>query len=140
VIALWLLLAHLVGDYLIQTRWQAVGKFGWTREAVRFRTRHVLGYLIPFAPIALAYGTALEALGFLVWLGVLHWLTDAQRITVTPGEWLWWHIDEVQSKKDEEGRRLVEPITPNPWPSLPLAIDQTLHVAQITILGWWFLT
>lgn len=129
-LVLYLLAAHLIGDYLIQTRWQSVGKFGWTREAIGFRTRHVLGYLLPFTPVAFAYGNALEATGFLAWLGVVHWYTDAQRIVVTPGEWLWWRVVAANKKAKLE---------PNPWPSLPLAIDQTLHVIQIAVLGGWFL-
>jgi hypothetical protein len=138
-LALWLIAAHLVGDYLIQTRWQAVGKFGWTKEACWFRTRHVAGYLIPFVPIVFVYGSALEAVGFLAWLYVLHWFTDAQRFTVTPGEWLvcfWGHAPEFVMHANDPRPRLE----PNPWPSLPLAIDQTLHIVQLAILGGWFLT
>ena len=132
-IALWLIAAHLVGDYLMQTRWQAVEKFGWTRRACVFRTRHVAGYLLPFIPIAFVYGSVLEAVGFLVWLAVLHWFTDAQRIVVTPSEMVWWKI------RHRFGPVYGGPLPPNPWPSLPLAVDQTLHVLQLAVLGWWFL-
>lgn len=132
-LGLYLIAAHLVGDYLLQTRWQAVGKFGWANEAMLFRTRHVLGYLLPFVPIAYAYGNVLEGTAFLAWLFVMHWFTDAQRIVVTPGEWLWtkWEWRSSPSKPKLE---------PNPWPSLPLAVDQTLHVLQLALLGAWLLT
>lgn len=128
-IVLWLLAAHLVGDYLLQTRWQAMGKFGWTREAMIYRTAHVLTYLLPFIPIALVYGNLVEAVGFIVWLGVLHWFTDAQRFVRTPGEVLVWKFKQPKAL----------PLLPNPWPSLPLAIDQTLHVLTLAVLGAWFL-
>ena len=137
-IALWLIAAHLVGDYLLQTRWQAVGKFGWTREAMIYRTAHVLTYLLPFIPIAFIYGDFLGAVGFIVWLGVLHWFTDAQRFVRTPGEvFVWGFIWRDRSFWAEDpGKPSLEP---NPWPSLPLAIDQTLHVATLAALGAWFL-
>lgn len=142
-LGLYLIAAHLVGDYLLQTRWQAAGKFGWTREAVNFRTRHVAAYLLPFVPIALIYGSPLEAFGFLVWLGVLHWFTDAQRILVTPGEWLVWKLETRALDRKylaKPSKIPLESMPPNPWPSLPLAVDQTLHILQLTVLGWWFLT
>jgi hypothetical protein len=144
-LALYLIAAHLIGDYLLQTRWQAVGKFGWTHEAVAYRTRHVLGYMLPFIPIAFVYANVLGAVGFLVWLAVLHWLTDAQRITVTPGEWLVYKAGRVdtmdewrRSNADTLGHNSDE-LPPNPWPGLPLAVDQTLHITQLALLGWWFL-
>lgn len=136
-IALWLIAAHLVGDYLLQTRWQAVGKFGWTREAMIYRTAHVLTYLLPFIPIAFVYGGLLGGVGFIAWLGVLHWFTDAQRFVRTPGEllvfnWKTWRIRNLPDN-------LAVELKPNPWPSLPLAIDQTLHILTLAALGAWFL-
>src|SRR4051812_16842327 len=94
-LALWLLAAHCAGDYLLQTRWQAVGKFGWSPEAVRLRWRHCTAYCVPFAPVALwarhdGLGGLVVAASFLLFLHALHFLTDAQRFHRTPGEWLAW--------------------------------------------------
>lgn len=141
-LALYLIAAHLVGDYLLQTRWQAVGKFGWTSEAVKFRSKHVLTYLVPFAFVVFLYTDALHAVGFLAWLAVLHWLTDAQRIVVTPGEWIVGRLNAWKLDRKFLARASkipLESMPPNPWPSLPLAVDQTLHICQLAVLGWWFL-
>lgn len=138
-IGLYLLAAHLVGDYLVQTRWQATGKFGWDRVAVGFRTRHVVAYAACFAPIAIVYAeTWGAALAFLVALFVLHWLTDAQRFECTPGEVAAYRYGPAGRKI----RRLYgpAPLEPNPWPSIGLALDQTLHLVQIAVLAGIFLS
>lgn len=153
-IVLWLIVAHLAGDYLLQTRWQAVEKFGWTTSAILTRARHVEGYLVPFIPIAFVYAGQSHALRFLEALAVLHFLTDAQRFTRTPGELLAWHLGRV----DDETKRNACPVfvgknirvlpvvadglrlPPNPWPPIGLAIDQTLHLIQIAVLAQVFLT
>jgi hypothetical protein len=122
VIALYLLAAHLVGDFLIQTRWQALGKL----EDAALRARHVLAYSLPFIPIVVVEArTGSQALSAFVLLVVLHYVTDSHRFTTTPGEWLVWHA----------GLR-EEPLAPNPWPPLPLLIDQALHVCQLALVGY----
>jgi hypothetical protein len=123
-----LLASHLVGDFVFQSRWQATEKFGWTRRAVALRTRHVLAYLaafawLPFVWMPFANASPWRVVVFLAALAVLHFLTDAQRFTVTVGDIFGWHD-------------LYGWPTPNPWPALPLAIDQTLHVVQLAALGW----
>lgn len=157
-IVLWLIIAHLVGDYLFQTRWQANGKFGWTADAMWLRIRHVHGYVAAFVPAAFVYAPRLSgAFAFLMFLAVVHFLTDAQRFKSTPGEWLVWNLGIVsdETKIDAHTRQellagmLVSSapakadglrIPPNPWPSIGLAIDQTLHLIQIAVLAELFLT
>jgi hypothetical protein len=132
-IALALLAAHLVGDFVFQSRWQADGKFGWTPEALRLRTTHVATYVAAFAPIIywrLDAGVGFWRVAAFAWiLGVLHWLTDSRRFTSTVGDVVGWRF-----KGSWEGK--PSSIPANPWPSLPLAIDQTLHVLQLAALGW----
>lgn len=125
-LALFLLAAHLVGDYLLQTRWQALHKFGWTGKAIEHRARHCTTYVLAFAPVAVVANPD-HAGDFLALLWILHFLTDAQRFTTGFGEALWTRV------------RRREPLPPNPWPMLPLAIDQTLHVLQIAVLAGVFL-
>lgn len=130
-IVLWLLVAHLVGDYVLQTRWEAVEKFGWTRLAIRRRTAHVASYLIPFLPIVFTHQRGVwQGQAFVVGLVVLHWLTDAQRFPSTLGDWLAWHLGA-------DTRQFNLP--PNPWPSIPLVLDQTAHLIQIAVLAQVFL-
>lgn len=155
-IVLWLLVAHLVGDYVLQSRWEAIEKFGWTRLAMRRRTAHVATYLLPFLPVAYAYEpTAWKGEAFLAGLVVLHWLTDAQRFTSTLGDVVGWNflspnqreaetvttsviagVPVMVSHRDVAERRIPPP---NPWPSIPLALDQTAHLIQIAVLAEVFL-
>jgi hypothetical protein len=126
VIGLYLLAAHLVGDFLLQTRWQAAQKL----VSARVRARHVAAYLIPFV-VLLAYLRPSwgRAVAFVCLLAVLHFLTDSRRFTSTPGEWVVWAV------RRERYGLLVPPLDPNPWPAMPLMIDQSLHVVQIAVLG-----
>jgi hypothetical protein len=177
VIVLWLLVAHLVGDFLLQTRWQATGKFGWSWEAVSYRANHVVAYTFCFLPIAWHYGVGWGASWFLLLLAALHFLTDAQRFTSTPGDVVRWKLWRLQGRTDlvadawtrylyageeaalravgtfpyeevlawrlEKARGITGETLrwppPNPWPSLPLAIDQTLHLVQLAVLADLFL-
>jgi hypothetical protein len=41
-LGLYLIAAHMVGDFVLQTRWQAVGKFGSGLHARALRTRQLL--------------------------------------------------------------------------------------------------
>jgi hypothetical protein len=142
-LALYLLAAHLVGDFLLQTRWQAIGKFGWTPEAVWLRGKHVATYGWCFAVALIVAGEAdAGAVWFLAALLALHFLTDGHRFERTPGEATVWAMLSRERRREEwpEGhapRSFQMP--PNPWPALPLAIDQTLHVVQIAVLAGLFL-
>lgn len=148
-IVLWLLAAHLVGDFVLQTRWQAANKL----DDSNFRNRHVLAYSLPFIPIAYVYGdygkTWMPCPGpgfwFMFCLFVLHYATDSRRFHSTLGDWIAWHfkrnawhfsiekldgtvLDDVSSK-----------LSPNPWTPIPIIIDQTLHVCQLALLATLFL-
>jgi hypothetical protein len=153
VLALYLLAAHLVGDFVLQNRWQAVGKLAdW-----RVRTQHVVAYSIPFWPIAAVYGNHpwWHGMAFLFGLYELHYLTDSHRFRSTLGDvvqwWLDWRVDPIHAKREwlehAIGRettslraidlddQAVRWPTPNPWPAAPLMIDQALHVCQLALLG-----
>lgn len=149
-LALYLLTAHLIGDYALQTRWQAAGKFGWSWEAMGLRYRHCAGYVAPFAVVLACTGYLhhLAAAGsFLAVLFVLHFLTDAQRFPSTPGELLVWRFLPAHERVRELQRASMtqRPLTtaglpPNPWPTIGLALDQTAHLAQIAVLAAAYLT
>lgn len=152
-IALYLLAAHLVGDFLLQNRWQAVGKLTdrW------LRVQHVIGYLIPFCGLVAYVHPALwRAAAFLGALAVVHYLTDSRRFYSTLGDVIQWRLDHltdpvalkrewleyVVGRAESAGLRAVDVSdeavkwpTPNPWPATPLMIDQTLHIVQLAILG-----
>lgn len=146
------LLAHMVGDFVLQTRWQAAGKI----DDRPTRLRHVLGYCVPFVPIAAIYGqwwgpgnwTGPE---FMLLLGTLHFATDSRRFHSTLGDVIAWWLppwfvisDDLYVRRERDKKVFVRPrdvkLEPNPWPPMPILVDQTLHVCQLALLGGLFLT
>lgn len=158
-IVLYLLAAHLTGDFLFQTRWQAVMKL--TDAYVRLW--HAITYTLAFVPVAVLCADDhvwLRAGGFLAWLLLFHYLTDSHRFRSTLGDVVQWRLDlrrdPLTCKREwldhtlEHVGSSVQAIDvddkavrwppPNPWPLTPLAVDQTLHVIQLAVLGGIFLT
>lgn len=175
-IALYLIAAHFVGDFVLQTRWQSAGKAGWTIDAVGLRFTHVVTYTLPFIPIAVFFGHGYyadpyhthsffyrftDAPTFIGALAVLHFLTDSRRFERTLGEVIAWPFlsaatraqtharviaikptippKPIYSKPDDDYERKLR-LPPNPWTPLPLLLDQTLHLAQLAVLGVIFLS
>jgi len=144
VIALWLLAGHMVGDFILANRWQSAAKF----DSALARTRHVLGYCVPFVPIFLAYAPSWwRAVAGLAALFVLHWLTDCHRFRSTLGDVVGWRFLPPEQRategdpygfRAEDGRGPALP--PNPWEPIALFIDQGLHVLQLAVVGTLFLT
>lgn len=142
-VALYLLASHLVGDFILQTRWQAVRKF----DDRAYRARHVLSYVAAFVPVLLVVRSGwLQAGGFLAALAALHFATDSRRFHSNVGDVVGWYLAGRPKQKEWQdwGGRVQElevtHLPANPWPTLPLALDQTLHVAQLALLGGLFLS
>lgn len=167
-IALYLLAAHMVGDFVLQTRWQAAGKF--TDRGLRFR--HCVGYTVPFIVLALIVGNGpLAWYAFPVAVFALHYLTDSRRFLSTIGDWVGWRQERVREvavldptayqrgdrvtilgasgrvvgqRKKLDGLgpylEIARDLPPNPWPPIAILIDQTLHVCQLALLAGLFLT
>lgn len=159
-IAFYLFAAHMIGDFILQNRRQATLKF--TDPVVR--GCHVFTYTWPFIPIAIVYSSSWwMAAIFMVALAELHFLTDSRRFLSTLGDVIAWRYfplrwnDEGGYTRDE-WRKLIwhqrlhsgdsavteMPDTmrwppPNEWPSMPILIDQTLHIVQIAVLAGIFL-
>lgn len=155
-IALYLLAAHMVGDYILQSRHQATLKL--TDRLVR--AGHVFTYSLCFVPIAFVYASPGRAVGFLVWLFVLHFATDSRRFRSTLGDVIAWRIGPVGMtvkpkdlwRRDIWLGRLDMPESdvtempstmrwppPNEWAPMSILIDQTLHVVQLAVLAGLFL-
>lgn len=145
-IALYLIAAHLVGDFLLQSRWQAADNLA-DPEA---RTLHVAGYLLPFVPVALLTAPWQDAVGFLGLLAVLHFITDSVRLPWTPGDVLEWQTFSITQRQrqwaDATGRTPIERNwrwerlpPPNPWAPTSIMVDQSLHVVQVAVLAGWLL-
>lgn len=143
---LYLLAAHLFGDYLLQNRWMARRKL----DSRRWRTYHVTVYTLPFLPIVALYAhTWTRGVLFVVLLFVLHWLTDSRQFRSTFGDFIHWHLVVKPEQRRKEWRHsnggtdaseaIVGRLPPNTWPLVSSAVDQTLHVIQLAVLGGIFL-
>lgn len=164
-LALYLLAAHCVGDYVLQTRWQAAAKLTDSSH----RMRHVWAYAVPFVPLVVwrTWGApagswhAQRGVVFVVLLVVLHFWTDSRRFRSTVGDWLVWRgvpperraeeLQDVRLRRLSAGEYhsadvllLMRPtdeaaavarLPANPWDALPMMIDQTLHLCQLAVLG-----
>lgn len=111
-LSMYLIAAHMAGDYLFQSQEMATKKL--TDRLIRLQ--HVTVYTACFVPVVilqeLNHGvSSIKAFAFLVGLFLAHFLTDSKR----------WR-------------------TSNPWPAMPILQDQSLHAVQLAILGGLFLT
>lgn len=114
-----LLASHLAGDFLLQTEWQAVNKYGGLgsrAESRRALASHIVTYTLAFAP-ALLWTSSLVG-GRAAWLvaviAVPHWIQDDGRPVSA-----WMRV----AKKAEA----------KPGDMLFMAVDQSFHV--LALLG-----
>jgi hypothetical protein len=108
------LVCHLVGDYLLQTDWQAVNKRGGlsgNSVARRALFSHVSVYTLAFVPavIWIATETSALAIALLPVIFIPHLLQDDARLLIA------WN-------------RIVKRTAPAPGDYLYMAIDQSFHV------------
>jgi len=113
-----LLSAHLVGDFLVQTEWQAVNKAGGLGDLRSRRAlfAHVLAYTGSFSP-------------------ALFWIarrTSARRTLVVGGAVAVPHLLVDDGLLVELWLRKVKR-APQPTPALAVAVDQSFHV--VCLLG-----
>jgi type IV secretory pathway TrbD component len=111
------LVSHLVGDFLLQTSWQAVNKYGGLGGSGEPRAlfTHVLTYTLAFVPA-------------LIWLsGSLGWgvlwvaaLIAVPHLVQDDGRLIEWWIRHVKRSRD---------IARGDW--LFTAIDQSFHVLAL---------
>lgn len=76
---------HLVGDYLLQTDWQAAhkrGGLGPDPEARRALALHILSYTLAFLPafVWIADGVGTRLLGVIALIALPHWIQDDGRL------------------------------------------------------------
>ena len=116
------LVCHLVGDYIVQTDWQANHKFGGLGRdptARRALVSHVLTYTLVFIPA-------------LIWIG------DEQGIAVAVAAAILIALPHLVI---DDGRVLYAYMgavkgTPNPPPvRLAAMVDQSFHVVSLWVLA-----
>lgn len=111
----WLILAHLVGDYLVQTEFEALnkalGRF-WNRALIS----HCMKYTLCFVPVVLAFGVSPA------WLLLIygsHMVFDRRWPIV------WWRTYVTRNSE--------ESIKATFW--LTVAIDQIFHFLILVVIG-----
>lgn len=113
--------SHLVGDFLLQTQWQAVNKFGGLQRGhdPRALLTHVLTYTLTFVPAFIWLWGSLGAwtLGVAALVALPHLIQDDGRLLN-----LW--IRKVKRSDD---------IKHGDW--LFTAIDQSFHVLALFLLA-----
>jgi hypothetical protein len=109
---------HLVGDYLLQTDWQARHKHGGLRpgrgESRRALCSHVATYTMAFVPALLADGLETELTWTLPLIAIPHLLQDDGRLIAA-------YV------------RGVKGLEPTDDPAVTAAVDQTFHL--LALLG-----
>jgi Protein of unknown function (DUF3307) len=109
--------SHLVGDYLVQTDWQARNKrLGLAGDPIRRRAlvSHVFMYTLCFVPVLIAMSDDLGA--GVVWVAALifvpHLIQDDGRL-------LSWFIFTVKGATEESAREIYTPV------------DQSFHILAL---------
>ena len=116
-------ISHLVGDYLLQTDWQATNKrggLGSDAVARRALARHIASYTLAFVPafVWLAGEIDLLLLAVIALISVPHWIQDDGRLLT------------IYIRKVKGGDAAANP-------SVAAAADQSFHF--LTLLGVAFL-
>ena len=114
------LVSHLVGDFVLQTEWQAQhkrGGLGPAREPRRALLIHVSVYTLCFVP---AFAWLRDDAGWLLLLAV------AALLFAT-------HVVQDDGRLLEAYARRVKRLDPDSHPLVVIAVDQSLHV--VTLFG-----
>jgi hypothetical protein len=117
-----LLVSHLVGDYLLQTDWQAVhkrGGLGSDPVARRALLSHVATYTLAFVPALIWLAgdlSALAVVGVAVAIAVPHMVQDDGRLLAI-------YVRRVK------GCDIVA------FPLVGAAVDQTMHIVALFALA-----
>jgi hypothetical protein len=111
------LVAHMVGDYLLQTDWQARNKRGGLTAGGTSRralVAHVTTYTVAFLPAFIWIGSELDA----VWAIVAAVLVYVPHLLIDDGRLVGFYLARV---KRVEGMNL----------SLAASVDQSFHVLSL---------
>ena len=126
----WLILAHLVADFVIQTTGIVVAKTSRDGRAMQGLLAHGLGVAVCLVPVAVAFGV--PGLWVLIAIVVAHAVIDRVKIVAT-------HSAEARALA--EARRRHEGRVPagglgrawTPLPAVYFVLDQMAHLAVIGV-------
>ena len=117
-----LVVCHLVGDYLLQTDWQAMNKRGGLsgpREATRALFRHITTYTLAYVPALVWIGDEIgapEAVGIAAVIAVPHLIQDDGRLLTR-------YIERVKGAREAP-------------PRIFLTVDQTFHTVALLLTAF----
>lgn len=106
---------HMVGDFILQTDWQARNKYGGLgdeRERQRALWSHVLVYTLCFVPA-------------LVWIGIE---TDLTRALIAANLVFWPHLIQDDGRLLDAYMRRVKGLAAGGNLGLRVAVDQSFHL------------
>jgi hypothetical protein len=126
----WLVLAHLVADFILQTRGMARDKFQTGRRAWRGLAAHLAGVALCLLPVPIAFGG--PGLAFVVAVVAAHAAIDRAKIVWTR------HAEAVAIVR---AHRMHE-AAPGPmglgsaWTPVPAALFAADQLAHLVVIGW----
>lgn len=109
--------AHLTGDFVLQTQWQAANKAGGLGPSVRARRAllaHLVTYTLAFVPALVWLWDSLGpgALGVAALIAGPHLVQDDGRLR-------------------DAYIRSVKHMSPEEYPGIALAVDQSMHILAL---------
>jgi hypothetical protein len=133
-VVVWLVFAHLVADFVLQTDWIAInkgtgGRVGWTALGV-----HGFHVSLCLVPVVLAFGA--PGLVYLALVTISHMVIDRWKVRATR---------RAESTAQDQARQRIArtggvPTSGlgaawTPWPGILFLADQALHMT-FAIVGW----
>jgi hypothetical protein len=130
----WLVLAHLVADFVLQNDWIALNKGTGGRTGWAALGTHGFHVGLCLSPLILAYG--LPAVAYIAVVVVSHVLVDRWKVRATRRA---EHaaLDAAQARLTRTGESPASGLGSawTPWPGMLFLADQLLHLT-IAIVGW----
>lgn len=126
----WLVLAHLVSDFVLQTGGIVAAKASTGRRAMRGLAAHAAGVALALVPVALAFG--LPGLWALLFITATHVVVDRTKVVATR---------RAEARALAAAHRLHEGRAPaaglgrawTPLPAAYFALDQATHLVLLAI-------
>ena len=126
----WLVLAHLVADFVLQSNRIARDKFGTGPRAWRGLADHLAGVAVCLVPIPLAFG--LRGLAFFLIVIVGHAVIDrAKAIWTRHAE----AVAIVRAHREHEGAAPPDGLG-SAWTPVPAALFVADQLAHALVIGW----
>jgi uncharacterized protein DUF3307 len=125
----WLVLAHLVADFVVQTDRIATDKFTTGRRAWRALGAHVIGVAVCLLPVVLAFGV--PGLAYLVAVVVAHGIIDRLKVVTTR------HVEAVAIARAHHEHEIA-PVGEglgSAWTPLPAALFVGDQLAHLVVSG-----